>query len=59
MTLTVNVPMSTKTPPLPPPNPTNKKRLIDFVSSNYAELENIRFGNKTLWFKVNILPSNI
>ena len=46
-------------PPSPPTQQTNNGWLILFPPTMLNWLENIRSGNKTLWFKVNILPSDI
>ena len=47
------------TPPSPPTHQSNNGWLILFPRTMLNWLENIRSGNKTLWFKVNILPSDI
>ena len=47
------------TPPSPATQQTNNGWLILFPPTMLNWLENIRSGNKTLWFKVNILPSDI
>ena len=46
-------------PPSPATQQTNNGWLILFPPTMLNWLENIRSGNKTLWFKVNILPSDI
>ena len=46
-------------PPSPPTQQTNNGWLILFPPTMLNWLENIRSGNKTLLFKVNILPSDI
>ena len=47
------------TPQSPPTHQSNNGWLILFSPTMLNWLENIRSGNKTLWFKVNILPSDI
>ena len=46
-------------PPSPATQQSNNGWLILFPPTMLNWLENIRSGNKTLWFKVNILPSDI
>ena len=47
------------TPPSPPTHQSNNSWLILFPPTMLNWLENICSRNKTLWFKVNILPSDI